>query len=286
MNSYEELQIENPNLFCPACGEVLERDAFEGGKRLTRCWHCGGMVKAVVRPKAPWAVAGQYQEQTERVSNRTRLEQVPSYAPPNLQCPFCEHVNRELPGQSNPAGLFCANCGAALQKGCLNCDRPMYVLDHFCPYCRTDQGRALYELEVDYWHQYNEAKRLARMGRWEDAHSYLRVFFDPDVAETNPKAKYARSIYLSSIAPQDGGEGLQIYNETLNHLRWQAKEELRQEQRRRMLKWVIGAFLLGLLALWSAMTFGSWWAIFVIGLGAVVLIGIIILFILISIGGM
>lgn len=284
MSSYGELEIEHPGLFCPNCGEVLERNAFEGGRRLARCWHCGGMVRAAIRPRSSRTATGEW---NERVTPRTRLEPASWYAPPSLQCPYCEHVNRENPSQTESSKVYCVNCGAALKMACLNCERPMYVLDHFCPYCRTDQERAQYELEVYCWQQFNEGKRLARLGRWDDAHSCLRIFFDPQAAgDDEPRTKYARTVYLNSIAMEDGGEGLRIFNETLEHLRRQANEQLRRDERSRLVKWGVVVALIGALGLWSALTLGSWWAIFAIGIAAIVLVGFLVLFILASIGGM
>ncbi len=288
MNSYAGLEAGSYySINCPNCGEVLEQNAFAGGRKLTRCWHCGGMVRAATRPRparngeaGSWGEAGA----GSPVSEKTRLELAQSYSYPNLQCPYCEHVNQD---SANSNSLYCANCGAELKKDCLHCSKPMYVLDHFCPYCRTDQERAQYELEAFYWQHFNEGKRLARAGQWEECHRHLAIFFEPHAIVTDDQtAQQAQAFYRHSIAPEDGGEGLRIYNESLAKLRRQIDDELKQERWRTLIKWSVVAGVLGLIAVWSALTFGSWWAIFAMGFGALILIGLVILFIIVSIGGM
>lgn len=287
MSGYTGLETQSYGLNCPNCGELLERTAFDGGRRLARCWHCGGLVRAQTRPR-PVRTESENQGETGRLTggfSLPRLETAQSYAPPHLQCPYCEHVNRELP-QANSPSLYCSNCGAELKKLCLNCDRPMYVLDHFCPYCRTDQERAQYELETLLWQEYNEGKRLAKLGYWEPAHRHLSLFFNPDAIGADPvHAGRAQAVYRHSIAPEDGGEGLRLYNEALQRLRQRANEELKQEERRKQAKWGVVALLVGLLALWSAFSLGAWWAIFAIGFGVVIVLALLILFVLLSIGG-
>ncbi|MEI6045275.1 MAG: zinc ribbon domain-containing protein [Chloroflexota bacterium] len=294
MNGYRELETESFSLNCPNCGEALERNAFEGGRRLTRCWHCGEMVRSAVRSSrgraetSPFSSSEWAERNTPKASgSRIQLEQVPSHPYPNLQCPYCEHLNRELVVQADKTSFYCTNCGAELKKACLNCERPMYVLDHFCPYCRTDQEEAQYELEALYWQQFNEGKRLAKIGHWEDAHRHLALFFNPDAIGADPvNLQRAEAVYRHSIATVDEGEGLRLFNESLQRLRHQIHEELKQEERRRWAKWGLGLLVLGLLALWSAVNFGAWWAIFAIALGVIVVIGLLILFVLLSISGM
>lgn len=280
MESYAGLEAENNSLICPNCGNALEQHAYEGGKRLARCWHCGGMIRAASQTRPEWGRG----ETLARV--KPSLELVKSYGPPHFQCPYCEHINRESNLQQSDS-LFCANCGADLKTACLNCEKPMYVLDHFCPFCRTDQERAQYELEAFFWQQYNEGKRLARSGRWEDAYNYLALFFNPEAIGAEPhRAKLAAEIYRSSIALEDGGEGLRLFNDAIERLRRRVDEDMQQERRRRLAMWGVGLLVFCMLALWSALTFGAWWAIFVIGLGLVVIVGLLILFVLLSVGGM
>jgi len=291
MSSYAGIETENYSLNCPSCGEALERGAFEEGRHLARCWHCGKMVRAAVRPRTSWSALNSGQAEAsgrgeQAAISRAQLETAPSYGPPNFQCPYCEHINREVSIQANQT-LYCGNCGAALKKACLDCNRPIYILDHFCPYCRADQERVQYELEALYWQQFNEGKRLAKVRRWEEARHYLAIFFDPAAIGADPiQSQQAQQIYRRSIAPEDGGEGLRFYNEALHQMSQQAIKELKQERRREWFKWGFIATIVGLVALWSALTFGSWWAIFAIVLLVGLALGLLAFLFLISVGGM
>ncbi len=286
---------------CPACGEGFSQEAFAGGRRMARCRRCSQMVRKVIPgiwPTSPsvgtesaphpqdWQDFS-YQSPTAPLAEQ--LELAPSYPPPSLQCPYCEHLSRDMGIIRANGQQFCANCGGGLKKLCLNCTSPMYVLDYHCPVCRSDQEKLKYEIEALYWQQYNEGKRLAQLGRWYDAEQALAIFFRPSPQDDPEEVRRARQVYASNLAATDGGEGLQLYNEAVEQLRQnQAAEQLylqRQQQRRQWTKWgAIGGALL-LMGIFSATTLGSWWAIFLVA-PVVVFLLVIILFFLASMFGL
>jgi hypothetical protein len=273
---------------CPACGATLPDEAFAAGQRLARCRRCSKMVHRVIPQGWPLNPGGSLQVEGEESSPETfqaeRLEVAPSYAYPALACPYCEHLNQDGSSIRPNGQQFCANCGADLKKACLNCDEPMYVLDHFCTHCRSDQEKAKYEIEGVYWQHFNEGKRLAQMGRWADAERELGLFFNPVPGLDRDHVRLAHQIYVSSIAPYDGGEGLRLYNEAVEQLRRSQEAYQRKAQRARYGKWAaVGAVIL-LLAVFSAVTLGSWWAIFIIVPVASLLVIFIIWLILVHLG--
>ncbi|MDB5079396.1 MAG: hypothetical protein JWP00_1320 [Chloroflexi bacterium] len=254
---------------CPGCGANLPDAAFAAGQRLARCRRCSKMVHRETPQPQGWPVGPDRPLQESRSfpaspSQPDRLEVAPSYAFPALACPYCEHLNQDGRSVRPDGQQFCANCGADLKKACLTCDEPMYVLDHYCTRCRSDQEKAKYEIEGVYWQHFNEGKRLVQLGRWEDAERELGLFFNPAPGLDREHVRLAHQIYVSSIAPFDGGEGLELYNEAVEQVRL-SREAYRQKlQRRKYQKWVglaVAALLLGIL---SAVTLGSWWAIFII----------------------
>ncbi len=285
----------SPRLSCPNCGAALAQAAMAAGQRLARCRQCGQMLRRPFRRTWPTSpAAGRESASTAFAWTDTSafvptppeagdyLETGPNYPPPALQCPYCEHLNQDNPRMG--AGQFCGNCGAHLKKTCLNCDAPMYILDHFCTRCRSDQERVKYEVEGMYWQRFNEGKRLAGLGRWQDAERELSLFFEPDPNLDREQIRQARQIYISSIAPFDGGEGLRLYNEARAALRDEEEAYERRLARRRNQRWIVLAALPVLLAVLSALTFGSWWAIFVIVPVVGVALALLILFVLANIG--
>jgi hypothetical protein len=160
----------------------------------------------------------------------------------------------------------------------------MYVLDHFCTHCRSDQEKAKYEIEGVYWQHFNEGKRLAQMGRWADAERELGLFFNPLPGLDRDHVRLAHQIYVSSIAPYDGGEGLRLYNEAVEQLRLAQEAYRRKAQRARYGKWAAVGVVILLLAVFSAVTLGSWWAIFIIVPVASLLLIFIIWLILVHLG--
>lgn len=250
---------------CPACGAALPDEAFAAGQRLARCRRCSKMVRR--ETTEGWPVSGAVGSpglQPEVYAGQENLEIFPSYPYPVLACPYCEHLNQDGLAQRSDGQQFCANCGADLKKSCLNCAEPMYVLDHFCTRCRSDQEKARYEIEGAYWQRFNEGKRLARMGRWEDAERELGLFFNPIPGLDREHVRLAHQIYVSSIAPADQGDGLRLYNEVVEQLRITQAAQRRKQQRQKYYKWVAVAAVVLILAVFSAVTLGSWWAIFVI----------------------
>jgi hypothetical protein len=250
---------------CPACGAVLPDEAFAGGQRLARCRRCSKLVRR--ETAQGWPVSGAFDGRAlppEGYAEPDRLEIFPSYPYPVMPCPYCEHLNQDGLAQRADGQQFCANCGADLKKLCLNCGEPMYVLDHFCTRCRADQERTKYEIEGVYWQRFNEGKRLAQMGRWADAERELGLFFNPAPTLDRDQVRLAHQIYASSIAPADHGDGLRLYNEVVEQLRLTGAAQRRKQQRQRYYKWVAVAAVVLLLGIFSAVTLGSWWAIFVI----------------------
>lgn len=252
---------------CPACSANLPDEAFAAGQRLVRCRRCSKMVRRDTPQGWPLQPSGAIQDtrtSPPETSLQERLELAPSYAYPALACPYCEHLNQDGPAMRPNGQQFCANCGADLKKACLSCDEPMYVLDHFCTRCRSDQEKARYEIEGVYWQHFNEGKRLAQMGRWQDAERELGLFFNPTPGLDREHVRLAHQIYVSSIAPSDSGDGLRIYNEAVEQLRLAQQAFQNKLQRRKYQKWAAVALLIGILAVFSAVTLGSWWAIFII----------------------
>jgi hypothetical protein len=255
---------------CPACGASLPDEAFAAGQRLARCRHCSKMVRR--ETSQGWPSSGTLQDsaafQPETIQQaqiqQERLQLAPSYAYPALACPYCEHLSQDGPAMRSNGQQFCANCGADLKKACLNCDEPMYILDHFCTRCRSDQEKAKYEIEGVYWQHFNEGKRLAQLGRWQDAERELGLFFNPAPGLDREHVRLAHQIYVSSIAPFDGGEGLRLYNEAVEQLRLTQEAYRQKLQRRKYQKWAAVAVAILCLAVFSAVTLGSWWAVFVI----------------------
>jgi hypothetical protein len=278
---------------CPSCGVGLPAEALAGGQRLARCRQCGQMLRRVVTRLWPTQSAAFDAASTTPDWNRglpepapqEHLEPAPVYPYPALQCPYCEHINQDVPAIRLNGQQYCANCGADLKKKCLRCDEPMYVLDYYCMRCRSDQEQLKYELEALYWQHYNEGKRLARLGRWLDAERELSLFFNPRREFDPEDVRLARQIYASSIRPSDDGEGLQLYNEAVEHLRRSYEARQRSLRRRKYARWgAVGGGIL-LLGIFSAITFGSWWAIFVIVPFAGLLV-VMLIFILLSILGL
>lgn len=236
------------------------------GQRLARCRQCSKMVRR--ETAQGWPVSNASTEsrslQPELYNGPDRLVVFPSYAYPIIPCPYCEHLNQDGLAQRPDGQQFCANCGADLKKLCLSCGEPMYVLDHFCTRCRSDQERAKYEIEGVYWQRFNEGKRLAGLHRWQDAERELSFFFNPLPGLDRNEVRLAHQVYVSSIAPNDHGEGLRLYNEAVAKVRLIEATRRRKEQRRKYYKWVAAAVVILLLGIFSAVTLGSWWAIFVI----------------------
>ena len=247
---------------CPACSAALPDEAFAGGQHLTRCRRCSKMVRR--QAVQGWPLQGGSTLQPEVYAGQERLEISPSYPYPVLACPYCEHLNQDGLAQRPDGQQFCANCGADLKKSCLNCNEPMYVLDHFCTRCRADQEKAKYEIEGAYWQRFNEGKRLAQIGRWQDAERELGLFFNPVPTLDRDHVRLAHQIYVSSIAPADRGDGLRLYNEAVEQLRITQAAQRRRQRRQKYYKWIALASAVLLLAVFSAVTLGSWWAIFVI----------------------
>jgi hypothetical protein len=251
---------------CPACSAALPDEAFAAGQCLARCRRCSKMVRR--ETTQGWPLSGPLLDSRalppEVNAVPERLEIFPSYPYPALPCPYCEHINQDGLTQRPDGQQFCANCGADLKKSCLNCAEPMYTLDHFCTRCRTDQEKARYEIEGVYWQRFNEGKRLARTNRWQDAERELGLFFNPAPTLDREQVRLAHQIYVSSIAPADHGDGLRLYNEVVEQLRITQAARRRKQQRQKYYKWVAVAVAVVLLAIFSAVTLGSWWAIFVI----------------------
>lgn len=271
---------------CPGCGANLPDESFAAGQRLARCRRCSKMVR---RESAQnWPVSGTLRDnqlsgqpngqpglplssqqtspnfQAAPYFEQEKLEIAPAYAYPALACPYCEHINTDSPSMRANGQQFCANCGADLKKACLNCDAPMYILDHFCTQCRSDQEKARYEIEGVYRQHFNEGKRLAQMDRWQDAERELSLFFNPAPDLDRDHVRLAHQIYISSIAPYDNGEGLRLYNEAVEQGRRLVAAQRRKEQRSKYIKWMAVVAAILLLGIFSAVTLGSWWAIFII----------------------
>ncbi|HEX2916173.1 MAG TPA: hypothetical protein VH186_35765 [Chloroflexia bacterium] len=298
-NTWSDAGENNARLTCPSCGAGLPPDTMSAGQRLARCKQCGQMLRRPVRRNWPGSPAaklesaptafswGDYQANTEglfRPEPGEKLELAPSYPYPALQCPYCEHVNQDQPRIRASGQQFCANCGADLKKNCLSCDASLYVLDHYCTHCRTDQEKLKYEIEGLYWQHYNEGKRLAQLGRWEDAERELSLFFNPQPGLDPGHVRQARQIYVKNIAPYDGGEGLRLYNECIEQLRLADEAYQRQLQRRKYQKWGMIAALVVALGIFSSMVFGSWLTIFVLIPLVAVGIALLVLFILSNLG--
>ena len=272
-------------LRCPGCGAGLPHDALGAGQRLTRCRQCGQMVRRAVRRNWPAAAfesfSGDRNYATIDEDAEVRLEVAPDYTYPALPCPYCEHINHDAPPIRVSGQQYCAHCGADLKKSCLNCDAPLYILDYYCTHCRSDQERVKYEVEALYWQHYNEGKRLADIGRWQDAERELSLFFNPHDDLDREHVRRARQIYVSSIAPFDSGHGLQVYNETMAQLRQVDESHARYMQRRKRQRWVWRAGFVVLLGIFSSIFLGSWWAVFVI-VPLVALAFIILAFVLLA----
>jgi hypothetical protein len=221
------------------------------------------------------------------------LELVPRYPYPNLQCPYCEHLNYDNVAGDAENGRrtqqYCANCGADLKKACLVCSYPLYILDNFCGRCRSDQEQAEYQLEAVYWQRFNEGKRLAQAKRWEDAYQELSLFFgtDREVADIGYNIKQvreARQLYRTSIANHDKGVGLQLYNDSREQLRRVAQAHKRAAQARRFIKYAAVAVGLLMMGTWSAFNLGAWWSIFVLVPAVVLILGFLVILMLIHFG--
>lgn len=205
------------------------------------------------------------------VATKVTVEIAKRYPYPYLQCPFCEQLNYDVrgPDQNWQTQQFCSNCGADLKKECLNCGYPLYILDHFCGRCRSDQERAEYEFEAWFWQHFNEGKRLAQNKEWGLALRELSLFFGPD-RETAfygygaRQVREARRVYRGNISNRDRGEGLRLYNECHQQLKKEAQAQAQAMQRRKLAKYLVIGLVLILMGVWSASSLGSWWAIFVL----------------------
>ncbi len=274
---------------CPSCGAGLPPEALSSGQRLARCRKCSQMLRLVSARNWPTHPSESAPHPLDRGYSAgsalmEQLEPLPGYPPPALQCPYCEHVNTDSPSYRASGQQFCANCGADLKKDCLNCDASLYVLDYYCTRCRSDQEQLKYEIEAVYWQHYNEGKRLAALGRWQDAERELSLFFGTATDFDREHLRRARQIYVRSIAPYDAGEGLRIYNDVLEQLRLLEEDSERRLQRRKRRKWVLAGAGFLLLALFSASTLGSWWAIFIVAPVVALLLVLLILFLFGSLG--
>ncbi len=275
-------------LYCPGCGAGLPFEAMAAGQRLARCRQCGKLVRKIDRRAWPATIydklTGDQNYSGQPDDEEIRLEIAPNYPYPALPCAYCEHINHDHPPVRSNGQQFCANCGADLKKFCLNCDAPIFVLDYYCTHCRSDQEKVKYAVEAMYWQHYNEGKRLAGLGRWEDAERELSVFFNPSPDLDREHIRRARQIYISSIAPYDAGQGLQLYNESIERLRLAEEARERQLQRRQMQRWAWrGGAVVGL-AVISWLVFGSWWTIFVIVPGLLLLIAVLVFLLLSHLG--
>ncbi len=299
---------DNLRLDCPVCSTALGQKQVQNGRRLARCRGCGTLLRIVSSeseaaanessgtpfdwPHNRW---GLHDVKTEPVRLHPALAaratetkftvQIAARQPyPNLQCPYCEHLNYDTSGGSEAGWRvqqFCANCGADLKKECLVCSYPLYVLDHFCGRCRSDQERAEYEFEAVYWQRFNEGKRLATAQRWDAACRELTLFFgtDRETAEAGfniKEVREARHIYRSSIASYDRGVALNLYHECQEQVRREARATQQAIQRGRVLKYVAGAGLLLAMGVWSALNLGAWWSIFIL----VPAVGLVLVFLL------
>lgn len=284
-------------LHCPSCSSALPREAMAAGQRLARCRRCGQLLRRVVGRQA-WPNSSAATNESPATAfawgnlDNTMphfpqandvLEIAPSHPYPALPCPYCEHLNRDnLP--MRPGQQYCANCGADLKKRCLNCEASLSVLDYFCTHCRTDQERLKYEIEAVYWQRFNEGKRLAQLGRWQDAERELSLFFNPSPNVDRDEARRARQIYVGAIAPGDAGVGLALYNEAVEGLRLSYEGQQRKLQQRKIMQWsLVGVAMVGM-AIFSALSFGSWWFIFIIGPAALLVVIVLLAFLLGSIG--
>lgn len=268
-NNFERLR-------CPACGKILAQEAWAQGQRLGRCRYCSNLVRRVTERPWPWPVvpprstgesgnssldsgATGSQEDYSNLPPTSPVLQVVSGLPAlTLPCSYCEHVNRDegMPQQ------FCGNCGANLKKTCISCSAPMAVTDYFCPRCGNDQEQAKLQVEAFYWQRYNEGKRQSQLGNWEAVRRELGLFLDTrSNDEYDPlEARRARQLYATAIAPRDGGEGIRLYNEALEHLQKRQQGRRRQKALRKTLPRTILAGLLLLPGLLLAATTGAiWW---------------------------
>lgn len=286
----------SPKLQCPACKTVLPQSAMASGQRLARCKECGQMVRRAIKqawPASASAAANNESDPTTfewdgtlvyQTPQNVALEIGPTPTYPAMPCPYCEYVNQAAGKARADGQQFCTNCSANLKKTCLNCDQSLYVLDHFCRFCRADQEKVQYEIEALYWQHFNEGKRLALAGRWEDAEQELSLFFAPDPHLDRQHVRRAHQIYVSNIAPQDGGEGLHLYHDVLEGLRRQEAKQGRGLQRRKYGRWVaIGAVVLGL-GLFSSTAFGAWWLIFLLVYLGVIGLAVLAFFAVIQLG--
>ena len=275
-------------LRCPGCGAGLPFEAMAAGQRLARCRQCGQLVRKAVRRKWPTTVyetvSGDRNYATVDEDAEVNLEVAPGYPYPALPCPYCEHINHDAPPIRSTGQQYCANCGADLKKPCLNCDGPLYILDHYCTHCRSDQEQVKYEIEGMYWQHYNEGKRLAGLGRWADAERELALFFNPRTDLDREHVRRARQIYVSSIAPFDAGQGLQTYNEAVGHLRQADEHDRRRLERRKLQRWAWRGGAVLALSLVSWIVFGSWWAIFLVVPAVGLLLFLLVVFVLAHLG--
>lgn len=268
-----ELEFEKLN--CPACRRLLPREAWLNGQRLGRCRGCGKLVRRVTERPWPWPVGERPTTESaptafewgssptaETVQMRspapTLLELAPNYPALTLPCPYCEHVNTE----SHAPQQFCGNCGANLKKSCAACDAPMFVMDYFCNRCGSDQEQAKLQIEAGYWQRYNEGKRLAGAGDWAGACRELGLFVVGNGGENDPlETRRARQFYLSTIAPRDNNEGVELYNQAaaaLEKLRQKAKRDHAKPSGRNRWGQIIVMWSLVITFVVATIT-GTWW---------------------------
>lgn len=290
----------NQNLQCPNCGVKLRPSQTENGYRLARCWNCGQMMRFVNAldlrwkgnlpdPKTlDWQNPNLTIPDFPEIQNRGLVvEAIKAYPYPYMQCPKCEHVN-----YANDATLqYCVNCGEDLKKSCIVCDQPLYVLDQFCSNCRNDQERAQIELEAFYWQRYNEGKRLAEAGNYAEARRNFDLFFSPEYPDDPEQARMynqARFVYKTSIAPLDGNDGIIWYNRVLD-----AQHDVQERYIRSVTKKAkstkrryLGLLIVSVIAmsLVSNALLDTWWAIFLVGPVAGIVLFLILLILLFSLG--
>jgi DNA-directed RNA polymerase subunit M/transcription elongation factor TFIIS len=278
---------ESERLICPACGNALAKAALEGGQKLVRCRSCGNLVRRRLQPtvqrpayeSAPpdfeWTPAWEG-------TTRQRLEIVQPAPPYLLQCPYCEHLNRDE-GIYSPQ-QFCANCGADVLRPCPNCGAGVAVLDFVCGRCGSDQEAIRYEIEMDYWQRFNEGKRLAQAKQWEPAARELGLFLDksPNPPYERNELRQARRLYVTAIAPHDNGEGLRLYNEALAQIKRAQETRQRQKKLQKSAGWIAAGVGLVVLTLVSVVVFGSW-ALLIVPV-AIILLLLVIYFLLAGLG--
>lgn len=260
---YQTSGYDSERLICPACGNPLAKAALEGGQKLARCRTCGNLVRrrivpSVQRPAYESAPPDFDWTPAWEGIPRPRLEIVQPAPPHLLQCPHCEHLNRDE-GFYSPQ-QFCANCGADILRPCPNCGAGVAVLDFVCSRCGSDQEAVRYEIEMDYWQRFNEGKRLAQARQWAAAARELGLFLDDSLNPPYDRhdRRQARRLYVTAIAPQDNGEGKRLYEQALVQVRRAEENRQRKKKLQKSAGWLVAAGGIIVLTLVSVLVFGGW----------------------------